>query len=54
MNKRGSAHTPFAHRNGDGWAVYSQKKNEWIRTHPSATHKEIDRAAKRIAKELGL
>lgn len=37
-----------------GWAEYSRQKNEWVRQNPGASSREIDQAARRIAKELGL
>jgi hypothetical protein len=52
-NPRGSAHSPMQIREG-GWAEYSRLKNEFIKKHPNASSREIDQAARRIAKQLNL
>jgi hypothetical protein len=36
------------------WQNYSDQKAAWIKAHPGASSREIDQAARRIAKELGL
>lgn len=54
-NPRGSPHSAFNQRHqNSAWATYSQKKNDWIKNHPEASSREIDVAARRIARELGL
>jgi hypothetical protein len=52
-NRNGSPTSPFVKRQG-GWTAYSFQKNAWIAAHPNASSAEIDAAAKRIARELGL
>ena len=52
-NRTGTPKSPFTTRQG-GWKAYSFEKNAWIAAHPNATATEIDAAAKRIARELGL
>lgn len=37
-----------------GWAEYNQRKAIWLAAHPEATDKEIERACRRFATELGL
>jgi hypothetical protein len=48
----GSAHKGI--RSAGGWQEYSERKNAWVRANPAASSREIDAAARRIAKELGL
>jgi hypothetical protein len=36
------------------WQEYSRQKQQWVVDHPNASSREIDVAARRIAKELGL
>lgn len=36
------------------WAVYDARKAEWLRKHPEASGKDLERVAKKIATELGL
>ena len=36
------------------WPVYDARKAEWLRKHPEATNKELELAARAIAKALGL
>jgi hypothetical protein len=36
------------------WQTYSDRKAAWIRANPQASSREIDAAARRIARELGL
>ena len=52
-NPRGAPKSRFMQRTG-GWAEYTARRNDWIRAHPNASSREIERAARRIAKELGL
>lgn len=52
-SRRGNGASPFMARQG-GWAAYSRERNAWIAAHPNASSAEIDRASKRIARELGL
>lgn len=52
-NRRGTVNTNFRVMNGN-WREYAQQKQEWIKAHPKATSREIDVAARAIAKRLGL
>lgn len=36
------------------WPVYDARKAEWLRKHPEATNKELELAARAIARALGL
>lgn len=53
-NPRGSHNSGFAKRSAPDWATYSRKKAEWIRANPNATAEQITKAAKEIARSLGL
>jgi hypothetical protein len=41
-------------RSSPGWKAYGERKEAWIRAHPNATGREIEKAARAIAKDLGL
>lgn len=45
---------PQGTRSSGSWAEYAAQKNAWIRAHPNATHVQIDKAARAIARKLGL
>jgi hypothetical protein len=53
-NPRGTPTSGFVPAQDAGWAEYSRRKYAWIKAHPDATSREIDRAARKIADELGL
>jgi isopentenyldiphosphate isomerase len=54
-NRIGQCNTPFRlGRQSSKWREYSDKKQAWVKAHPEAGSREIDAAARRIAKELGL
>lgn len=53
-NPRGSAHVGFNRPQSGPWYQYSRRKYEWIKEHPNASSREIDKAARQIAKELNL
>lgn len=46
--------TTFGRVVNNDWQRYSDLKAAWIKAHPEASSREIDREARRIAKELGL
>jgi hypothetical protein len=53
-NPRGCPHSGFVPAQDGGWAEYSRRKYAWIKAHPDASSREIDKAAKKIAKDLNL
>lgn len=50
--QRGSVN--WGNRTSGSWKTYTDRKAEWIRKHPNASHREIDKAARAIAASLGL
>jgi hypothetical protein len=46
--------TTFGRVVKNDWQTYSDRKAAWIKANPQASSREIDQAARQIAKELGL
>lgn len=53
-NPHGTPFTPFGGRRKGKWHEYTARKQRWIEANPNATSRQIDVAARAIAKELGL
>jgi hypothetical protein len=53
-NPRGCPASGFVPAQDAGWAEYNRRKYAWIKAHPDASSREIDKAARKIADELGL